>query len=106
MKTGLISVQEMLSTNISCLNKEDSEVVNLLKRWQEVSPALSRFLRQAQPGDIFLEKSYNPYTPGAPQQFRNTPLIAPMKLNGGTTIVDIGFVDFGMAFDSIMTLDD
>jgi hypothetical protein len=106
MMMGLKSVQDMLSTNISRLNMEDDgNVENQLKRWQEVSPELYRFLERAQPGDIFCRKAYNPYIPSAPQQFRNTPLVEPMKLTGGTTIVDVGFVDFGMTFDSIMTLD-
>lgn len=107
LKGGLMATQEMISTNIANLNKEDEaeDVQNLLKRWQEVSPALWDFVEDAQPGDIFLKKRYQPYSPGAPQQFRNTPLVQPLKLNGGTTVVEIGFVDFGMAFDSITTLD-
>jgi hypothetical protein len=80
MGMGLDSVKDMLQTNITALNKsDDGNVENLLKRWQEVSPELNNFLRRAQPGDIFLNKTYNPYTPPAPQQFRNTPLIEPVN---------------------------
>ena len=104
LNSGVWAVQEMISTNILHLNREEKDADNLLKRWQEVSPALFEFLREATPGDIFYAKQYHPYAPGAPQQFRNTPLAEPLKLENGRTMVDIGFADFGVALDSIKTL--
>ena len=105
IKTGVMETQRMMSENVLSLNKEDNDVRNLFKRWQEISPALFDFLEGAKTGDIFARKEYTPYEPGAPQQFRNTPLAEPAKLEGDKIVVDIGFVDFGMVFDSIKTLD-
>ena len=48
---------------------------------------------------------YRPYNPCAPQQFRNTPLDVPTVLDNGKSIVDIGFVDFVISFDSIGSID-
>jgi len=51
------------------------------------------------------DKDYHPYE-SSPRQFRNTPLVEPpmMLMNGGT-IVDIDFVDFDIALDSIDTIE-
>jgi len=105
IKSGLMANESMLSTNISNLSGEENDQRDMLKRWMEISPNLEAFLAVAKPGDIFLDKEYAPYEPRASQQFRNTPLAEPIKLNNGKFLVDIGFVDFGMCFDSINTLD-
>jgi len=78
----------------------DNDLENMLKRWQEVSPEVFDFAGQARVGEVFKEKKYMPYKPKAPQQFRNTPLADPTVLVNGKSIVDIGFVDFGITFDS------
>jgi len=57
-------------------------------------------------GDIFKSKPYHSYEPNAPQQFRNSPPGEPAVLMNGTTIVEIGFVDFGITFDSIESLNE
>ena len=99
----------MITTNINHLNREENDFRDKLKRWQELSPQLDDFLLRATPGDIFYEKGYHPYAPGASPHFRNTPLAEPfsssLKLENGRTLVDFGFVDFGFVFDSIKTLD-
>lgn len=104
IKGGLDATRRMLQENLLDMNGEDTDVRDLAKRWQEVSPNLGSFVETAKPGDIFLKKQYCPYNAGAPQQFRNTPMAEPGILENGKTIVDIGFVDFGMAFDSIDSL--
>jgi hypothetical protein len=68
LSMGIDSVKDMLRTNITALNKSDDDNVdNLLKRWHEVSPELNNFRRRDQPGDIFVNKTYHPYTPPTPQ---------------------------------------
>ena len=105
VKGGLDATKSMMLSNLRNLSGDDTNIEDLAKRWQEVSPNLSEFLRTAKVGDIFHKKKYMPYNPGAPQQFRNTPLAVPAKLKNGKTYVDIGFVDFGITFDSINTLE-
>ena len=100
IQRGLQATQDMVTSNLCMLNREDNDKGNMLKRWQELSPAVCDFCCEADEGEVFKEKSYMPYNPGAPQQFRNTPLAEPTVLVNGKTIVDIGFVDFGIAFDS------
>lgn len=99
---GLHATQEMVTSNLRMLNEEvDNDLKNnMLKRWQELSPEVIEFVCQADAGEVFKEKKYMPYNPKAPQQFRNTPLAEPTVLVNGTSIVDIGFVDFGITFDS------
>ena len=97
---ALIAVKDMVSNNIANMTAK-SERGDDLKRWQEISPELFNFIEHAEPGDVFLKKKYHSYSPRAPQQFRNTPLSEPAVLQNGTSVVDIGFVDFGIAFDSI-----
>jgi len=94
---------KMVSSNITNLCQEESDID--LKRWQEISAELSCFLSSAVPGDIFREKRYMPYAPRAPQQFRNTPLNEATPLKNGTTVIEIGFVDFGITFDSCESID-
>ena len=78
----------------------------LLWRWQEISPELFNFLNGTPtPGTVFQKKAYRPYRPGAPQQFRNTPLALGGLLKNGITVIDIGFVDFGVVFDCVDSLD-
>lgn len=104
IECGVVSIFNQVVENLSILAGDDTATGNLLKRWQEVSPNLYDFLRDAQPGDIFLKKQYRPYNPRAPQQFRNTPNEHMFPLVNGKTHVDIGFVDFGIVFDSIGSL--
>lgn len=101
---GLTEVKKMLKTNISNLLKTDSSQQSLLKRWQEISPALFRFVELAEIGDVFKEKGYHPYSPGAPQQFRNSPSPDYPVLTNGKSMVEIGFVDFGISFEGIDSL--
>jgi hypothetical protein len=105
VKGGLDTTKSMILSNLRNLSGDDTNTQHFAKRWQEISPNLFEFLRTAEPGDIFRKKQYRPYNPGAPQQFRNTPMAEPTKLENGKTIVDIGFVDFGITFDSIDTLE-
>ena len=103
---GLQATREMVSSNLRMLNKtSDGDREDMLKIWQELSPAVIDFALRADAGEVFKEKVYMPYNPGAPQQFRNTPLAEPTVLVNGRSIVDIGFVDFGIAFDSIDSID-
>lgn len=77
----------------------------LLWRWQELSPRLVEFLNgEPAPGTVFREKQYVPFRPRGPQQFRNTPLPLEGMVKNGTTIVDIGFVDFGIVFDCLSSV--
>lgn len=103
---GLEATRDMVSNSIRNLMAEDDDASNMLKRWQEISPMLDRFIQKAELGDVFKEKVYHPYSPGAPQQFRNTPLRDPTAFKHGTTVVDIGFVDFGISFDSVDSVHD
>ena len=98
---ALTAVQDMVCNNIANMKATIDGTDDLLKRWQEISPNLFDFVQHAQPGDIFLKKQYNPYSPRAPQQFRNTPFPEQPVLQNGTNVIDIGFVDFGITFDSI-----
>ena len=71
---GLVQTKDMIMTNIPNLLKTDNSQESTLKRWQEISPELGRFLSgDSNIGDVFKEKGYHPYNPGAPQQFRNSP---------------------------------
>jgi hypothetical protein len=101
LRMGLECTRDMMETNIARLFKEDCNDEELLQRWQEVSANLYEFLRRARPGDIFRTKEYRPYKPIAPQQFRNTPLAERGVVRNGDRVVDIGFVDFGIIFDSM-----
>ena len=99
---ALYATRNMVLSNLRNLLLDDNENTgNILKRWQEIGPNLSNFLEHANIGDVFLDKEYQMYSPGAPQQFRNTPLAEPAVFKNGTTVVDVGFVDFGIAFDSV-----
>lgn len=86
---------------------DEGDMEQMVWRWQEVSPNLIEFLHTASPGDIFKKKKYRPYTPGAPQQFRNTPLALGGLFNNDKpyNFIDIGFVDLGIVFDSLDSLD-
>jgi hypothetical protein len=53
-----------------------------------------------------LKKRYIEYSASAPQQFRNTPLNVPLPIKNGTTMIDIGFVDFGIVIDPIHSIDE
>jgi hypothetical protein len=105
---SLASTKQMHEDNIRNLlsNEEYLSERNTLKRWQEISPNLTEFLESAEIGDIWRKKAYRQYDPSAPQQFRNSPLTEAAMLRNGTTLVDIGFVDFGIAFDSVDSLDE
>lgn len=102
---GLQATRDMIQTNLANLLKTEDSTKGLLKRWQEVSPALFRFVEAARIGDVFREKGYYPYSPGAPQQFRNSPTPDRPPLSNGKTMIEIGFVDFGLTFDGIDSLD-
>jgi len=97
---GLDATRKMLKTNIENLFGEESEQ-DILKRWQEISPALFIFLENAQVGDIFEAKEYRPYLPDAPQQFRNSPMQERCGVRNGDVVIDIGFVDFGVIFEAV-----
>jgi len=104
--SALKATRDMVYNNIIDLTLDGEKTQrDLLKRWQEISPNLFEFIENAKIGDIFLKNTYASYQPGAPQQFRNTPLSEPAVLKNGTTVIDIGFVDFGIAFDSIDSID-
>ena len=105
IKCNLSEIKEMIESNLRNLLKDHDTMEDRLKRWQEISPNLVDFVSHAMPGDIFIKKRYLPYCPGAPQQFRNSPLPAPGVLKNGTTMVEFGFVDFGISFDGIDSLD-
>ena len=99
---GLHATQEMVTSNLRMLNEDvDNDLKkSMLKRWQELSLEVFDFACQADAGKVFKEKKYTPYNSKAPQQSRNTPLAEPIVLVNGRSIVDIGFVDFGITFDS------
>jgi MYND finger len=99
-------VADVMRSNVSDLFGNDKQAEDILSRWHEVSPNLSDFVKHAIPGDVFLEKQYIEYSPRAPQQFRNTPLNVPLIIKNGTTMIDIGFVDFGIVIDSIHSIDE
>jgi hypothetical protein len=101
IQMGLDSTRDMMEKNLENLYKDDYSEESLLKRWQEVSPQLWDFVKTAVPGDIFRSKKYMPYQPKAAQQFRNTPLSERGVVRNGDVVVDIGFVDFGIIFDSL-----
>eukprot|EP00957_Ditylum_brightwellii_P114969 8768713-Ditylum_brightwellii.AAC.1 len=83
---ALAATKDMVNKNISNLASDSADTwQDTLKRWQEISPDLSKFIDSAKPGDIYLGKKYSPYEPGAPQQFRNTPSPHPAVLKNGTT---------------------
>ena len=103
---GLEATKDMMQTNIKNMGDDKAEsTADRLKRWGGISPALGTFYLQATAGDVFTEKTFHIYQPGAPQQFRNSPLPAPGKLTNGTTVVDLGFVDFGYTLDSVHTIE-
>ena len=52
IECGVVSISNQVVENLSILAGDDTATENLLKRWQEVSPNLYDFLRDAQPGDI------------------------------------------------------
>ena len=104
---GFEATKDMMRTNIKNLGDgKKGSTTDTLKRWGEISPAWRAFYLNAAPGDVFMEKTFRIYEPGAPQQFRNSPLLAPGKLTNGTTVVDLGFVDFGYTVDSVDTIED
>lgn len=105
VKGGLDQTKSMLLANVTQLLKEEFSIQGQLKRWQEVSPSQRQFFCSATPGDIFRDKTRNLYNPGAPQQFRNSPVPEPPVLTNGKSMVEIGFVDFGITFDGIDSLD-
>lgn len=103
---ALVATRSMMQTNIRNLEKLTEDTTQTtLKRWDEVSQELDGFLETATPGDVWRTKTYRLFAPGAVQQFRTTPLAEPAVLTNGTSMVDIGFVDFGIVFDSIHSLD-
>jgi hypothetical protein len=110
IKMALDCVLDMVKTNESEIFKDDYSRESLVKRWNELSPELIRFLEEATPGAIYRNKTYIPYnTTGAKkifQQFRNTPPKEPAVFANGKTIIDIGFVDFGIIFDGIENIAD
>ena len=88
IKGGLMATQSMVLTNLPMLTLEDAnDDKNNLKLWQELIPALCKFILQAKTGGIFRGKSYRPYNTGAPQQFRNTPMYLPTVLENGRSIM-------------------
>ena len=101
------SIQDMVDNSIKFLDPPTEPLgqADTLRRWGYIGPELAPFIQANEPGKIFESKPYLKYHPHAPQQFRNDPLGEPTKLLNGTTLVDIGFVDFGIALDSIETLD-
>jgi len=103
--SGRMMTEEMMATNLGMLVKADENCGDFAKRWQDISPELDEFIKHAKPGDVFEKKRYRVYHPPAPQHFRNTPIAEPTVLANGTTVVDIGFVDFGITFDSIDSID-
>jgi len=105
LKCNLSAIKEMIESNLRNLLKDHDTMEDRLKRWQEISPNLVDFVSHAMPGDIFIKKRYLPYCPGAPQQFRNSPLPSPAVLKNGTTMIEFGFVDLGISFDGIDSLD-
>lgn len=105
VKIATASVRDMVDSNVKNLFKEDFSVESLAKRWNEVSKELISFVSGATPGDIYTNKVFIPYdTKSKPQQFRNTPPIQPAVLTNGTNVIDIGFVDFGIAIDAVSTI--
>jgi hypothetical protein len=101
------SIQEMVDSNIKNLDPPAGTLGqgDILRRWGYIGPELAPFIKGNEAGKVFETKPYLKYHQNAPQQFRNAPLGEPTKLLNGTTLVDIGFVDFGIALDSIETLD-
>ena len=99
------TTRKMVSSNLRRLAETDDDRRGMLKRWQESLALIDDFTYRAKLGEVFKEKAYVSYNPRAPQQFRNTPLAEPTSLVNGRSIVDIGFVDFGITFDCIDSID-
>jgi hypothetical protein len=101
------TVQDMMDNNIKHLSSpsESYDRSNILQRWGYIGPELPAFIKCNEPGKVFESKPYFKYQPHAPQQFRNSPFGCSIKLLNGTTLIDVGFVDFGITIDSIETLD-
>jgi hypothetical protein len=106
VRGGLDATVNMMSTNIKDLSGDGTDQGDLLKRWGQITPHLDEFISRAKPGDVFTEHKFRAYSPGAPQQFRNSPYLTPFKLMNGTTVIDLGFVDFGCVLDSIDSIED
>ncbi len=99
---GQYAIQDMIDTNVQSLLQDDYSQESLAKRWGEISNALIDFLKTAEPGDVFKNKTYCSYdhaNRGA-QQYRNTPPVFPACLINGTNVIEFGFVDFGMTIDA------
>lgn len=100
--SALQATKRMVESNVTMLHKdEEDSLEDHMKRWQEYSPQLDEFICNAKVGDVYKEKKNLPYKPSAPQHFRNSPIFDPLILMNGRTIIDVGFVDFGITFDSI-----
>ena len=106
VRGGVDATVNMMSTNIKDLSGDGTDQGDLLKRWGQITPHLDEFISRAKPGDVFTEHKFRAYSPGAPQQFRNSPYLTSFKLMNGTTVIDLGFVDFGCVLDSIDTIED
>lgn len=106
IETALQATRDMLKENLEMMSIEnDPDPQNLLKRWMEVGPDLFDFISTADAGDVWKTKPYRLYSPPAPQQFRNTSFSCPTHIQNGKNIVDIGFVDFGIIFESVDSID-
>lgn len=102
---SLFATEKMITTNLQEMMSDKTEFdrTDMLKRWGEISSNLGEFLLIAKPGALFLKKPFTPYKT-RPQQFRNSPVLEPIILVNGTTVIEIGFVDFGITLEGIDSL--
>lgn len=106
LKMTMPEIKKMVDSNVKNLLEEDTSRDSLAKRWHEISPQLFQFIKYAEPGDVYVNKTYIAYdTHKKPQQFRNTPPVEAVALVNGKCVIDIGFVDFGITIDSAASID-
>ena len=101
MVLPLTALQVMVCNNISNMKATIDGTDDLLKRWQKLSPNLFDIVQHAQPGDIFLKKQHNPYSPlELLNSFEIHHYLSKLSFKTERTSY-IGFVDFEIDFDYI-----
>lgn len=103
VKSALEVTKTMHINNLSDMKKNEQSNDDMLKRWQDLSGGFLDFYVNAQPGDVNRGREFRPYE-APPQQFRNSPIPQAPLLVNGTTVVEFGFVDFGITIDGVQNL--